>query len=233
MAVTRGQKSDLGLNAVSTSQACTWSVNPTAGSSILVFIQSNTASTNMVVKDNGTSITTFTLDASQVTGGKHAFIYRANNISLPGSGSYTVNLTNAVDPANTLAICGIEYLGMASGAPAATNTATATSTSVTTNAASSTGVQFGGFSNATGTVTTITYTGPGTQQFVNTDGATYWPVAVADNISNGSTTHTWTTGASASYGACIAAYDAAAGAAIAPNKQYLNTYAAITRASSY
>jgi hypothetical protein len=232
MAVTRGQKSNLGIIDISTSQACTWSVNPTAGSTILVFVQLNTSAANITVQDNGTTPTTFTLDASQVTTGEHSFVYRANNITLPASGSYSVTLTTSA-AAQTIAICGIEYLGVKSGAPAATNTGGATGTAVSTGAASSTGVQFGGFSNAFTSTETVTYTGAGTSQFVNTNGTNFWPMGCADNVGSGSMTHTWTTGHSVSWSACIAAYDAATTSTVNPKLVNVINSSAINTACNW
>jgi hypothetical protein len=205
MSIVRGQISTLGIIGSATSQSTAWSVNPTAGNTILIFIQTNGTISSVI--DNGVSPTTFTLDIQPATSpGIH--IYRANGITLPASGSYTVTVTTG--SATTIMIGGIEYSGVQPGAPASTNSGTNTSTSVTTGSA--TGVLcFGGFfDNTSLNPETITYTGPGTQQFVNTNGSGYWAAACADLISSGSNAHTWTLGDSVLWQGVVAAYNAAA-----------------------
>src|SRR6266568_7619818 len=125
MAITRGQKSSLAAVGSGTSLAVTWSANPSAGNTILVFVQC--ANVPTTVADNGTTPSTFTLDKS-TAGGQGAYIYRASNITLPSAGSYSVTVTTSVS--TTIGAAGIEYAGVASGAPTATNSSSGTDTSV-------------------------------------------------------------------------------------------------------
>lgn len=176
-----------------------------------MFCQANTTNSTLTVADNGVTPSTFVRDASQETAGKHAFVYRANGITLPSTGSYAVTLSNS-GAAGTLQVCGVEYSGVATGAPTATNTGTATSTSVTTNSVtpvSAGALYFGGFSDASGlNPETITFGATGTEQFRNTNGSSFWPLAAADLIGSGANAFTWTLGDSVSWSACVAVYDA-------------------------
>src|SRR6266568_4544285 len=210
MAITRGQKSSLAAVGSGTSLAVTWSVNPAAGNTILVFVQC--ANVPVTVADNGTTPATFTLDKS-TAGGQGAYIYRANNVSLPSAGSYTVTVTTSV--ATTIGAAGIEYAGMAAGAPTAASSSSGTGTSAATGSAApagSGGLVFGGFSDVSGlNPETITFTGPAPQaeQFRETNGASFWPWAVADALTGSSQNFTWTLGDSVAAGGVAAAYDAA------------------------
>src|SRR6266568_5150002 len=210
MAITRGQKSSLAAVGSGTSLAVTWSVNPAAGNTILVFVQC--ANVPVTVADNGTTPATFTLDKS-TAGGQGAYIYRANNITLPSAGSYAVTITTSV--ATTIGAAGIEYAGVASGAPTAASSSSGTGTSAATGSAApagSGGLVFGGFSDVSGlNPETITFTGPSPQaeQFRETNGSSFWPWAVADALTGSSQNFTWTLGDSVAAGGVAAAYDAA------------------------
>jgi hypothetical protein len=131
VSIVRGQKSTLASAASGASLATSWGTNPVAGSTVLIFVQYNVVPTSVV--DNGTTPSTFTLDKS-TTAGKGAHVYRANNISLPSAGAYSVT---ASLPSSTqaISIMGIAYTGVVPGAPRATNNGGATGTAVTTNAA--------------------------------------------------------------------------------------------------
>src|SRR6266568_615996 len=210
MAITRGQKSSLAAVGSGTSLAVTWSVNPSAGNTILVFVQC--ANVPTAVADNGTAPATFTLDKS-TAGGQGAYIYRANNVTLPSAGSYTVTVTTSVS--TTIGAAGIEYAGVAAGAPTAASSSSGTGTSAATGSAApagSGGLVFGGFSDVSGlNPETITFTGPSPQaeQFRETNGASFWPWAVADALTGSSQNFTWTLGDSVAAGGVAAAYDAA------------------------
>ena len=222
MAITRGVKSTAtGGNQVSsgTSAVATWAVNPAAGDTVLVFIQCSAALTNVV--DNGTTPRTFTEDKGLLSS-QGAHIYRANNITLPSAGSYTV--TCSIGTAHGLMIYGVSYNGVAAGAPTATNSSSGTSTSVSSLAAAPAaagGLVFGGFADSSGlNPETVTFTGsvPLTEQFRNTNGSSFWPVACADGLTDVTRTLTWTLGDSVAWASVVCAYDATAGAAaVIPN----------------
>lgn len=209
MAVARDKQS-AALSTNGTSGTVTWSVNPAAGSKVLLFVQYNGAVTSVV--DNGTSPSTFVKDVG-TSAGKGAAVYRADNITLPSSGSYSVTIT--VPTSGTIDAGGWSYTGAASGGPDATNSGSGTGTAVTTGSAAPAaigGVVFGGFSDASGlNPETITFTGasPLTQQFVVTNGSSYWACAAADGLADSAQTMTWTLGDSVAWGAVIAAYSPA------------------------
>src|SRR6185436_14439864 len=154
---------------------------------------------------------TFTRDAF-TTAGKGAYIYRANNITLPASGSYKVTVTTT--EARTIQVKAMEFAGLASGPPSATNTGSGTSTVVSTGAVTGVGdaVFFGGFSdNSSQNPQSITFDSAGAgfaQDFVNANGAAYWPAAEASAIATGAATKSisWTLGSSSAWGAVIAVY---------------------------
>jgi hypothetical protein len=210
---TQGQSALVQVGSGTTATAM-FSTNPAAGNTILVFVQ--TAGTITSVVDNGSTPTTFTADVF-TTAGKGAYIYRANNITLPASGSYKV--TVAITAAGTIQVKAIEFAGLASGPPSATNTGSGTGTAVATNSVTSGGdaVFFGGFSDNSGlNPQSITFNSAGagfTQDFVNTNGSSYWPAAEASATVTGTATMSisWTIGTSSAWGAAIAVYPAAAG----------------------
>src|SRR5690242_1964616 len=210
MSVTRGQVSSISQVGSGSSATCAWSTNPTAGESILVFVQSVVTPDSVV--DNGSSPTTFTLDVSESTVAG-IWVYRANGISLPSSGSYavTVNITGL----HTIQVFGREYIGMQAGPPDATNTGTGTGTAISSGAAAPSnagGVVFGGFSDDTSlNPETITFTGsaPLVEQIHNDNGSSYWAMGVADGLTGSSQTLTWTIGDSQPWNAVIAAYSPA------------------------
>jgi hypothetical protein len=205
MAITRGQKSTIGQIGSGTTVTTTWGTNPTAGSKVIVCVQCGATPTS--VKDNGAVQGTFTLDKSQ-TAGKGAFIYRLDGLHLPSSGSYAVTVTIA--SSGTIQAWGIELIGAATGAASATNSGTSTSTSVSTGAVAGAGYVIACFSDGNGAnPSTVTYTGPGTSQVIVTNGSSFWPFAVADNLTSSSDTETWTV-TSSTWGAAIATYAAAA-----------------------
>ena len=212
MAITRGQLSTLASVGSAATLTTTWGTNPAAGSTILVFVQYGGTITG--VTDNGTTPAAFTLDKG-TNSGKGAYIYRANNITLPSAGSYAVTVT--VSAAGTIDIAGVEYIGVKAGAPDAANSAFGSGTSVTTGSAgpaSSGGLVFGGFSDGSGlNPETVTFTGasPQAEQARNTNGSSYWPCAVADALAGTAQAFTWTLGDSVSWGGVCAAYSPSAG----------------------
>lgn len=211
-AITRDQFSTFGGGSQvsnGTSVTATWGTNPAAGATVLVFVQCGATPTS--VADNGATPSTFTLDQS-TSAGHGAFIYRANNITLPSSGSYAVTVTIAAN--GTIQACGISYLGVKPGGPTAVNSGGTTGTSVSSGAAAPAnpgGLVFGGFSDSSGlNPETVTFTGsaPVVEQFRNTNGSSFWPMAAADALTGSSQTMTWTLGDSIAWGAVVAAYDA-------------------------
>jgi hypothetical protein len=210
---TRGQSAVVQLGS-GTAATATFSTNPASGNTILVFVQ--TAGTITSVVDNGSTQTAFTMDVF-TTSGKGAYIFRANNITLPASGSYGVRV--AITAASTIQVQAIEFAGLASGPPSATNTGSGTGTAVSTSSVTSGGdaVFFGGFSDNSGlNPQSVTFNSAGagfTQDFVNTNGSSYWPAAEASATVTGAATKSisWTTATSSAWGAAIAVYPAAAG----------------------
>jgi Tfp pilus assembly protein FimT len=208
---TKGQSAVAQVGSGTTATA-TFSTNPAAGNTILAFVQTGGAITSVV--DNGSTPTTFTRDVF-TTAGKGAFIYRANNITLPASGSYKV--TVAITASGTIQVAAIEFAGLASGPPSATNTGSGAGTAVSTNSVTSGGdaVFFGGFSDNSGlNPQSITFNSAGagfTQDFVNPNGSSYWPAAEASATVTGTATQSisWTIGTSSVWGAAIAVYPAA------------------------
>jgi hypothetical protein len=226
--ITRGQKSTLNTTGSALSLATTWGTNPAAGSTILVFLQCEVGAPTSVV-DNGATVTTFTQDAATATG-EGAYVYRANNIKLPGAGSYAVTVN--VGTARTMGLMGIEYIGVRPGPPHATNTGSATSTAVTTNAVTGEngGLFFGGFSDASSVnPETMTFNSGSTftEQGRIVNGSAFWPYALADGQvgSGGSQSMSWTLGDSVAWGAVIATYRAQ----VAP----VTTYVAVHRSFNW
>jgi hypothetical protein len=213
LTITRGQISSQLIN--SDGGVVTWGTDPTAGQKILIAIWSTSAETITSVIDNGTSPTTYTQDFTQSSGGHAVWIYRADGITLPGSGSYGATVSTGNQGHNVLA-GGIAYSGVLTGGPTATNSSTGTSTTPATGAvtpAAAGALFFGLFSDASANNDSITINGaPFTEQFTATDGTIYSPGAAADRIDSGgpsSTSASWTIGASTAWVGGIATYDAA------------------------
>lgn len=214
-AIVRGQVSDgTGWQNNSTSVVTNWAVNPTAGQTVLFYIQIDVALSSVV--DNGTTPRTFTEDAGTfLAHGAH--VYRAENITLPSAGQYKITATCA-SGTHTLVAQGVAYSGIAPGGPVATNTGSATSVNVSTGAVTGPagGLYFGGFSDKSGlNPETITFNSGATYTEFNrnTNGASLWPGAAADAIiaGGGSSSISWTLGDSVIWGAAIAVYAPAAG----------------------
>jgi hypothetical protein len=209
----------VGQVASATTATATFATNPAAGNTILVFVQTN--GTISSVTDNGSTPKAFTRDAF-TTAGKGAYIYRANNITLPASGSYKVTVKTA--DSRTIQLKAIEFAGLAPGPPSATNSGSGTGTAVSTNSVTSGGdtVFFGGFSdNSSQNPQSIAFNSAGAgfaQDFVNANGAAYWPAAQASATASGAATKSisWTIGSSSAWGAVIAAYGVVAAEAPTP-----------------
>lgn len=190
---------------------------PAAGSKVLLFVQFNAAVTtgNTTVVDNGTSQRSFALDRA-VTTGKGCSLWRADNITRPASGNYTVTWTTTLS-VGTIGAGGIAYAGVAAGGPTATNIGSGTGTAVSCGAVSPAGpgaLYIGLFSDGSSVnPETITPTwASATQEFVQTNGSSLWPWACADLIGSGAQTPTWTLGDSIVWGGFSAVYDAAGAA---------------------
>jgi hypothetical protein len=222
VAITRDHKSTIGQIGSGLSVTTSWSVNPTAGSTVIVAVLYNHVGTNLSVVDNGTTPSTFTLDASNLVSTSGIHIFRANNITLPASGSYTVTVTTS-STASTILAGGWSYLGVQTGAPEATSTAsTGTSTAPSTGSVTGSAgdLYVGAFADRSAlNPETITHNGgpTWTEQFRNTDGATFWPFASADAIiaGSGSNSDTWTLGDSVLWTGVIACYQPAVAVQIA------------------
>lgn len=220
MAITRDQKSSLTVSAStgSTSVTVTFATLPTAGSSVIAAFGINFNGTGSItsVKDNGTSQSTFTQDVTKIGSTNHvSYIYRADGISLPSSGSYTLTLVLTVTGAS-VSLGAASYLGKAAGAPVATNTGTATSASVSTGSVTpslTSSLFVGTFQdNSSGTADNPTVTnGAFTQQLSEGNGSLGQVYGFADAIPANTTAEacTWTVGTSATYSAAIAVYSPA------------------------
>src|SRR6185437_9944001 len=126
MGITIDQTSSLAQTGSGSSVVCTWTTNPTAGAKVLVYVQLGNTPTSVI--DNGVTPSTFILDAASSLAAK-CYVYRADGITLPASGSYTVTV-NYTPGSSTIQARGRSYLGVATGGPTATlNTATGTSNS--------------------------------------------------------------------------------------------------------
>ena len=224
MSITRGQVSTLGVIGSGTSVTTIWGTNPTAASKILVAVQYSDVAADLTVSDNGTSPSVFSLDASATASGTASpvYLYRADSISLPGTGNYAVTVTSS-GTAHTIQAGGVAYSGAPAGGPSSTHANNATSSSVTTGSVTpgATGALFfAAFTDDTSAnPETITLTGSGfTEQFTQTNGSSYWAFDVADKIDAGgptSTACTWTLGDGPAYNAVIATYPATAAAGTA------------------
>lgn len=220
MAITLDKLATAGnTGGSSLSAAATWSTNPTAGSKAIVVVaweQSNGALTS--VKDNGSTVSTFTQDLllTDSTNGISVAVYRADNIHLPSSGSYTVTATLAN---YTYAfVAGATWAGVATGGPAATQhagptTGTAVNSGNATPAAANS-LAIGGVVDSYSQDITFTV-GPGwTTLGYQNNGSTFLAAAAEYQIQSGGPTAlaaTWTAAQSAAWDAIIAVYSPAGG----------------------
>lgn len=213
MAIARDRASNLGQVSSGLTVTCSWTVNPVAGASVVVVVQSaTTIPTRILVTDNGTSPSTFVLDAFS-TAGKGIFIFHANRITLPAAGQYTVTVT-FMGSSGTIQVSGWTYTTDQQGLVAVSknsNTATGTAVDSAATVGDDGALFVAGFSDASGlNPETITHTGTFTEEFRNTNGSSFWPFAWSDKIVSGSgatsQNDTWTLGDSVAWGAAIVAY---------------------------
>ena len=198
------------LGSVST-LTLTWPVLPAAGAKVLVLIATVTSISSVV--DNGTTPTTFTQDVAGSLGG-NPYIYRADNIKLPASGSYTVTVTLTGSSAALFA-SGRSYLGVAAGGPTGSNTNSGTSNSPTTGnvtPAVTGALVFGGFVDDSGAnpESIALITNSATTIFVNISGANLFG-SNADHIVTTTSAQglAWTLGDAPDWGASVAVYSPA------------------------
>lgn len=190
-----------------------WSTNPVAGAKVICYVQCHTPTITSVI-DNGTSPTTFTLDASHTGSSKNITLYRGDNITLPATGSYKVTVTVSI--AGDWSAGGVSYVGVASGGPTTTgsNGNAVAGTAVTTGSITGTGksnLYVGAMNDGdAGNPSSITFNGPGTQELTELDGSGTgaWPAAMADFIGTGAVNMSWTI-TSSTFDACIAVYQGA------------------------
>jgi hypothetical protein len=221
--------------AVATSATATFATNPQAGDIVVVMLWFSSGNvTDPTVKDNGSTITTFTRDALKTDGaGQGAWIFSSRTgIFMPSSGAYKVTVT----PSSTadLNVACVALLGAKAGAPLATNTGTATSTAVNSGAAGSgTGNYYAGvFTDGTGAnpeTITDNWTGS-TRRLTQTNGSGQQAGAANDLLGSGSQTAAWTLGDSVSWFAALAVYAPGAVAGPYPARQARRVFAMGVRA---
>jgi len=212
MAITRDQTATSSTNINVPTFTLTWSVNPTAKSKVIVEICSVFATVVSVV-DNGTTPTTFTQDASQTAFTNfHNYVFRADAVSLPGAGSYTVTVTLSSNT-NAYFASGRSYLGVKAGGPSSTNSATGTTSTAVSSGAVTPAIAnalcvslFGDQSALNPETITLTSAGWSSQASFTNGGIEAG--AVADTIVSGfaAQTATWTLGDATSWLALIATY---------------------------
>jgi hypothetical protein len=217
LAITRDQLSTLAKGTgAGTTFTITFPTLPVAGSSVIAALGVNLSGGVTSVKDNGTSQSTFTLDKSETGSASHvSYIYRADGISLPGSGSYTLTVTLGGSGAGYSAGAA-SYLGKLAGGPAATNGATATSAAPATGSATPTAggsLLIGTFQdNSSGTADNPSVTNANfTSQLTQPSGTAGQVYGFADQIKAGTSADscTWSVATSATYSGAIAVYSPA------------------------
>ena len=217
-AITRDQVSNVVANSggTNTSIVITWPVNPGYGATVLAAVYNGTGIPTSVV-DNGITQSTFIRDVGNNTQTNNVWIYRANGITQPASGGYTITVN--VTAAQNLTAYAISYFGVNPGPPSSTN-----NNSNTGNGPVSTGsaislhngaLNFATFSDnlATGTDTIALTNKTFVEQLTETNATLNICGAMADWINPvGPVAEncTWTINSSvASWAAAIAIYDAA------------------------
>jgi hypothetical protein len=116
----------LAASASATTLTSTFSVNPAAGSKMLVAVQAPSGAT-LAVSDNGTTPATFVLDSACLNASgaiPSVWVFRADNITLPGAGSYAVTVTQT--SAGTLQLIPRAYTGVQNGPPSSSSAVTGT-----------------------------------------------------------------------------------------------------------
>jgi len=212
VSITIDQKASAQGN--SAALTATYSVNPAAGDKVVVAIWAFATANPSSVKDNGTSVTTFTLDRSKIdsTNGFGLWVYYGDNVSMPASGAYKVTVTfgSTVDQNFYCAA----LLGAATGASTATASAGPTTSTAPSSGATGTGTgnyYIGLFSDATSlTPETINNNWTSsTRELTQTNGSTQQAGACNDLIGDGSQTAAWSIGDSVAWDALLAVYAAA------------------------
>ena len=206
VAITRDQVSNLYTSAGSSTAAITFGTNPLPGTTVIVAIAN--VSGSPVLTDNGTTPTTFTQDASNTVNTNNIHIYRADDITMPASGGYQINVTSG---GNTFAAQAISYIGVKPGSPATTNNSNASSgTSVTTGSVTGNGLLFAGFSDNDASSHTVTLTNASfTSQGTSNGSAGHGGFGCADWVDPSPVSTaacTWTIGASAQWEGALACY---------------------------
>jgi hypothetical protein len=196
-----------------TSQVITWATLPAAGAKALVLIGSTVSVSS--VKDNGAVQSTFTQDVLNTGGGSFLGVWRADGISLPGAGSYSVTVTFSAAALGVVG--GRTYRGAAVGGPASSNnTASGTSGSVATGSLTppaAGALLFGGFIDDSGVnPETITLTTSGATPVYSTGNGNVLCGAAADHVTSTGAAQglAWTLSDTPNWGTVIAAYAAAA-----------------------
>jgi len=187
--------------------------NPKPGSTILAFVQTAEAITSVV--DNGSTPTTFTRDAFTLAG-RGAYVYRANDVTLPKSGPYKITVT--VGAPSTIQANAIEFTNLVAGPPVDSSSRSGTGKAVSTSPVKSTGdaVFFGGFSDdSTRAQQAITFSSAPAgfaQGWSTGNGASYWPAGTAHAIVTGPSRKavSWKLGNKSGWGAVLAVYRAGA-----------------------
>lgn len=193
-----------------TSLALTWATLPTAGAKALVVIGLAGSGTITSVVDNGTTPRTFTAEGNN---GGNIYLYRADNITLPASGSYKVTITITGASGTDYSAGGRTYTAMATGGPSSSNfTASGLSTAVNTGNLTPPAVgslKFGAFVDDTGTTQTQTLTTSGANVvYAQTSGSAGFAGGAADHITTagGAQSLAWTLSASQNWATVYAVY---------------------------
>jgi hypothetical protein len=196
MAITVDQYSTQASNASTTAFASP----PTAGAKALLGIWAfkSGGSTISSVSDNGTTPATWVLDAHFQSANTNAdlWIYRANSITLPSSGSFTITVsTNSTN----WEMGAVTLLGAATGAVFATNSGENAGSNVTTSAiAAGTGAGAGSYyfavhnDNGSSGANGEAVNAPFTQRYVRNSSVGTTIGQIADSIGSGNQTCTFT-----------------------------------------
>ena len=213
--ISRDQLSSLsvGSSIAGTSFTITFPTLPTPGASVMVPIGLNLAGSISSVKDNGVVQSTFTLDSTETGSANHiSVLYRADGISLPSSGSYTITVTLSTTGASYSAGAA-SYLGKAVGGPLHAGVSTGTSTTVNTGslAPNLTGsLYISTFqNNSSGTADNPTNNQANfTQQLSEGNGSLGQVFGFVDGITStlSALAANWTVGTSATFSVLIAVY---------------------------
>jgi hypothetical protein len=119
-APARSTTAPLATSTSTTSLTATFSSNPVAGSKVLVAVEALNSAV-ITVADNGTTAGVFVQDSSVLNSNTNpsVYIYRADNVTLPASGTYAVTVT--LGTAGQLQVAACAYTGVRNGPPSATS----------------------------------------------------------------------------------------------------------------